>query len=139
MAKSNLRLVTPVTENCTVEKRRPKNADLRTREHLTDAEVERLIETVKANQYGYRDALMVPPGLPARPQSVRSGRPSLGAGPPRRRNPDRPQGQERYACHASVDGPDSAGIAAPSKGQRQITLRSSVNVARRCRRRASPG
>ena len=40
MAKSNLRLVTPTTVNRTVAPKRPKNADLRTREHLSSAEVE---------------------------------------------------------------------------------------------------
>jgi integrase len=39
--------------------RRPPNADLRTREHLTPDEVERLIEIAKANRHGHRDALMV--------------------------------------------------------------------------------
>ena len=48
MAKAKLRLVAPTTVNRTVAPRRPKNADLRTREHLTDAEVEKLIAAVKA-------------------------------------------------------------------------------------------
>src|SRR5262249_18484524 len=38
--------------------RRP-NAELRTREHLTAQEVERLIEAAKANRYGHRDATMI--------------------------------------------------------------------------------
>ena len=38
--------------------RRP-NAELRTREHLTTAEVERLIEAAGANRQGHRDALMI--------------------------------------------------------------------------------
>ena len=62
MAKSNLRLVPPPTENGTVTAqppRRPPNRDLREREHLTDAEVERLVETARGNRYGTRDALMV--------------------------------------------------------------------------------
>ena len=59
MTKSHLRLVAPITENCTVGPRRPKNAELRTREHLTPDEVERLIEAAKANRRGHRDALMV--------------------------------------------------------------------------------
>src|SRR5215813_13008548 len=50
MAKSHLRLVAPNTVNCTVGPRRPKNAELRTREHLTPDEVERLIEAAKANR-----------------------------------------------------------------------------------------
>jgi integrase len=59
MTKPRLRLVAPTTENRTVRPRRPKNGDVRTREHLTIDEVERLIEAAKANRYGHRDALMV--------------------------------------------------------------------------------
>jgi integrase len=59
MAKPHLRIVAPTTENRTVTPRRRTNADLRTREHLTADEVERLIEAAKDNRYGHRDALMV--------------------------------------------------------------------------------
>jgi type 1 fimbriae regulatory protein FimB/type 1 fimbriae regulatory protein FimE len=59
MAKPRLRLVAPITENRTVAPRRPKNGDIRTREHLTTDEVERLIEAAKTNRYGHRDGLMV--------------------------------------------------------------------------------
>ena len=38
--------------------RRP-NAELRSREHLTQAEVDRLIEAAKGNRYGHRDASMI--------------------------------------------------------------------------------
>jgi hypothetical protein len=38
--------------------RRP-NAELRTREHLTAAEVDRLIEAARQNRYGHRDATMI--------------------------------------------------------------------------------
>ena len=38
--------------------RRP-NAELRTREHLTRAEVDRLIEAAKGNRHGHRDATMI--------------------------------------------------------------------------------
>jgi integrase len=48
----------PTTDNRTVPLRRP-NAELRTREHLTLAEVERLIEAAGANRAGARDGLMV--------------------------------------------------------------------------------
>jgi integrase len=60
MAKSRLKLVKPATENRTVATplRRP-NAELRTREYLTEAEVERLVEAAKANRYGHRDAAMI--------------------------------------------------------------------------------
>jgi site-specific recombinase XerD len=59
MTKPRLRLVAPTTENRTVTPRRPRNGALRTREHLTIDEVERLIEAAKNNRYGHRDALMV--------------------------------------------------------------------------------
>jgi integrase len=59
MTKPRLRLVTPTTENRTVSPHRPRNGALRTREHLTIDEVERLIEAAKNNRYGHRDALMV--------------------------------------------------------------------------------
>ena len=60
MAKSHLKLVSPTTVNRTVATplRRP-NAELRTREYLTDAEVAKLTEAAKANRYGHRDATMV--------------------------------------------------------------------------------
>lgn len=60
MAKSLRRLVTPVTEKRTVAtpRRRP-NAELRTREYLTDAEVGRLIEAAKGNRYSHRDTTMI--------------------------------------------------------------------------------
>jgi integrase len=39
--------------------RRPKNADVRTREYLTDDEVRRLSEAAKGNRHGHRDATMI--------------------------------------------------------------------------------
>jgi type 1 fimbriae regulatory protein FimB/type 1 fimbriae regulatory protein FimE len=59
MAKSHLKLVPPATENRTVTPLRRKNADLRTREHLTPAEVEKLMAAVKGNRQGHRDATMI--------------------------------------------------------------------------------
>ena len=59
MAKSNLKLVTPAIVNRTVTPRRPPNADLRTREHLTEAEVERLMAAARKNRWGHRDATMI--------------------------------------------------------------------------------
>ncbi len=50
MAKRHLRLVTPATVNRTVRPRRPPNADLRTREYLTEAEVERLMKAATRNR-----------------------------------------------------------------------------------------
>jgi integrase len=59
MAKSALRIVRPTTENRTVAPGRRPNAELRTREHLTEREVERLIEAAKTNRHGHRDATML--------------------------------------------------------------------------------
>ncbi len=59
MAKSHLKLVTPTTKKRTVTPRRRRNGDLRTREYLTEAEVERLIEAAKRNRHGHRDATMI--------------------------------------------------------------------------------
>ena len=39
--------------------RRKPNAEYRSREHLTEREVERLIEGMKGNRWGHRDATMV--------------------------------------------------------------------------------
>jgi site-specific recombinase XerD len=59
MANVALKLVVPITEKRTVTPRRRPNAELRTREHLTAAEVGQLIEAAKANRHGHRDAMMI--------------------------------------------------------------------------------
>ena len=58
-AKSNLRLVKPSIEKRAVALRRQPNRELRSREHLTKTEVEKLIEAAKDNRYRYRDATMI--------------------------------------------------------------------------------
>ena len=57
--KSNLRLVKPATEKRAVAPRRQPNRELRSREHLTETEIERLIEAAKHNRRGHRDATMI--------------------------------------------------------------------------------
>jgi integrase len=59
MAKSHLKLVTPTTVKRTVTPTRSPNADLRTREYLTEAEVERLMAAARKNRWGHRDATMI--------------------------------------------------------------------------------
>jgi len=59
MAKSHLKLVTPATVNRTVTPKRVPNADLRTREYLTEAEVDRLLTAANRNRWGHRDATMI--------------------------------------------------------------------------------
>ena len=58
-SKSSLKLVKPDTVKRTVTPRRRPNAELRTREHLTEAEVNKLITAAKGNRYGHRDATML--------------------------------------------------------------------------------
>jgi type 1 fimbriae regulatory protein FimB/type 1 fimbriae regulatory protein FimE len=61
-ANPRLRVIAPTTEKQTVapdmNRRRP-NAELRSREHLTPDEVERLIAAAKDGRWGNRDATMV--------------------------------------------------------------------------------
>jgi hypothetical protein len=52
MAKSRLKLVAPGTVNRTVTPTRRRNADLRRREYLTEAEVERLLKATRSNRWG---------------------------------------------------------------------------------------
>jgi integrase len=58
--KTNLKLVTPEPEKRTVKNAgRPRNSEMRTREHLTPAEVDKLIKAAKSNRQAQRDAAMV--------------------------------------------------------------------------------
>jgi type 1 fimbriae regulatory protein FimB/type 1 fimbriae regulatory protein FimE len=59
MAKPRLKLVPPTTEKRTVAPGRKSNAAYRKREHLTEAEVAKLIKAAKANRWGDRDATML--------------------------------------------------------------------------------
>jgi len=59
MAKSHLKLVARTTKKRTVTPRRPKNAEVRAREYLTDAEVGRLMKAASKNRWGHRDSTMV--------------------------------------------------------------------------------
>jgi integrase len=59
MAKPVLRIVSPDTVKRKVTPRRPKNAEVRTREYLTEREVERLIDGCKGNRRPHRDQTMI--------------------------------------------------------------------------------
>jgi type 1 fimbriae regulatory protein FimB/type 1 fimbriae regulatory protein FimE len=59
-AKPNLRLVKPAIQKRAVAPRRQPNSEYRSREHLTETEVEKLIEAAQCNRYGHRDATMIP-------------------------------------------------------------------------------
>jgi integrase len=55
---AHLHLVKPRNENRSVPIR-PANGDLRTREYLTAAEVEKLIKEARQGRYGHRDATLI--------------------------------------------------------------------------------
>ena len=59
MAKTPLQLVTRATKKRAVGPLRRPNSELRSREHLTGTEVEKLIEAARGNRYGHRDATMI--------------------------------------------------------------------------------
>jgi len=59
-ANAHLALVAPDNVKCTVKlPRRKPNAEYRSREHLTEREVDRLIDAIKDNRWGHRDATIV--------------------------------------------------------------------------------
>ena len=60
MAKARLKLIDPATVKRTVAapRRRP-NAELRSREHLTEREVGKLIEAAKSNRHSARDSAII--------------------------------------------------------------------------------
>src|ERR1700751_2679044 len=59
MTKTTLRVVPPTTKIRKGTPRRPKNAEVRTREYLTEKEVERLIEGCQGNRRPHRDQTMI--------------------------------------------------------------------------------
>ncbi len=59
MTSPHLKLVSPAKGNRTVTPLRRPNAELRPRKHLTEREVDKLIEAAKGNRWGQRDATMI--------------------------------------------------------------------------------
>ena len=59
MTKPTLKIVSPATVKRKVTPRRPKNGDVRTREYLTEREVEKLIVGCEGNRRPHRDATMI--------------------------------------------------------------------------------
>jgi site-specific recombinase XerD len=90
MVKSHLKLVSPAIVKRTVTPRRSPNLDLRTREYLTEGEVERLLTAARRNRWGHRDATMV---LVAYRHGLRVSKlvdPEVGAGGIQNSHPARP-------------------------------------------------
>ena len=103
---------------------------LTTREHLTDGEVEKLIEAAGDNRHGHRDALMV---LMAYRHGLRAAEVAdlrWLADRLQNRVPARPQGQERHAEHPPVDRPRATRVApAPEGGQVALRVRFGARCA----------
>jgi integrase len=59
MTKTTLKLVSPAQANRTVTPLRRPNSELRPREHLTEREIEKLIEAAKRNRWAQRDSTMI--------------------------------------------------------------------------------
>ncbi len=129
MSKSHLKLLTPATVKRTVTPNRLPNADLRTREYLTEAEVERLIAAAKGNRWGHRDATMVLVGYRHGLRASELVDLRLGSGGFRQRDPSRPQGQTGHAQRASDLGGRTAGAAATSaRAGAQVAFRVHVRT-----------
>jgi integrase len=59
MSQPHLTLVAPAIQKRTVTPKRAKNADLRTREYLTEQEIDALRSAARRNRHGHRDAAML--------------------------------------------------------------------------------
>jgi integrase len=59
LANPRLKVASSAKEKRTVMPRRRPNGELRPREHLTEREVERVIEAAKRNRHGQRDGTMI--------------------------------------------------------------------------------
>jgi type 1 fimbriae regulatory protein FimB/type 1 fimbriae regulatory protein FimE len=59
VGKPHLKVVTPTAKKRTVTPKRRPNDGLRTRECLTEAEVEKLVNAAQGNRHGHRDGTMV--------------------------------------------------------------------------------
>ena len=94
---SNLRLVEPNNIYRKVPTRKP-NAEMRTREYLTPAEVDKLIAAAKLGRHGHRDATLILVAFPARLAGCRDRRSRVVAGRMGAQSGTaRPQGEERQA------------------------------------------
>jgi integrase len=59
MSQAALRLIVPADEVTRTTPLRRPNAELRPREHLTESEIEKLINAARRNRHGHRDATMI--------------------------------------------------------------------------------
>src|SRR5690242_21653632 len=105
MENLRLREAAPTSVNVTVGKR--------SREYLTEREVERLIEAAKQNRSGHRDATALLVGYRHGPQSLGAGGIALGRHRPHHPALACPQGPGRRCQRASYIGPRKSCAAQP--------------------------
>ena len=82
MQKSALRLVAPTPVNGTVPPRRKPNSDARDREHLTEAEIERLMKAAGAKSASWSPVMLARPSLSVWPGALAPNEPRKGTGTP---------------------------------------------------------
>ena len=117
----------------TMPRRRP-NGELRTREHLTESEVEQLMEAAKGNRYGHRDATMIL----AHPSLLTCGGSKSNSGPPpctsagSRKAPRRRIPSSATSCGHCDACSANRSPSHPSCSLRSAMRRSVVRVLRRC-------
>jgi len=120
--KAASRTRAPTTVKRTVRPGRRPNGHYRTREYLTEKEVERLMKAASRNRYGHRGCDHDPAGLPAWPASVRTVLPALGAGRSRPCPAARLTAQERHTLCPPTYRQRTAGLAPPSARTRAKPL-----------------
>jgi type 1 fimbriae regulatory protein FimB/type 1 fimbriae regulatory protein FimE len=101
---AHLRVVEPSNQNRSVPVR-PPNAELRTREYLTPAEVEKLIAAAKLGRHGHRDATLILVAFRHGLRAVRDRRSGMVASRMGSQSgAARPQGEERQARSSPIRG-----------------------------------
>jgi type 1 fimbriae regulatory protein FimB/type 1 fimbriae regulatory protein FimE len=108
------RLIVSNTENGTVNQppRRQPNATVRSREYLTPAEVDRLIDAAKGNRWGQRDATAILLGS-GRSQRPSAARPAIEEWPAEHAPPDTPMSPAGFRKMVARLG-EAAGLDFPA-------------------------
>ena len=116
------RAKTPTTLKRTVARGRRPNAHYRTREYLTEREVERLMKAAGNNRHGHRDATMILLAFRHGHAGLGTVLAALGSGRPCQWPPARLPRQERDGLRASTHGQRASGAATIAAGARTRAL-----------------
>jgi hypothetical protein len=133
----NLRVVKPNNIFRKVPTRRP-NAEMRTREYLTPAEVEKLIAAAKLGRHGHRDATLILVAFRHGLRAVRDRRSGMVASRMGSQSgAARPQGEERQARSSILSGVMNCACCASCGGIRRVRSSSRLSAGGRSRRTPS--